>query len=600
MCYRTLVLGVALLGLTGCAHQQTRLQNADESDRDKDKKAQVQTIGDLTTYSNADAIPVSGVGLVVGLEGTGGEAPAGGYRTMLEDSLRKAGVQHVKEVLASADASLVLVSAEVPPGAHKGDPIDIEISLPPQSKTTSLRGGYLKECVLYNYDTTKHLDPNFEGGNRMLLGHSLVKAEGALLVGVGEGEAGDLRHGRVWSGGRCKVDRPFYIIMNSDHQRAPVVQRIAQRINETFHGPARSALGELAVAKTTSYLTLKVPEQYKLNLPRYLRVVRLIPFDGLPPEGSPYRTRLQEELLDPTHTVTAALRLEALGSDSLPILKLGLENPHPLVRFTSAEALAYLGCPASGEELARVVENQPLLRAYALTALASLDEAVSRVKLRELLASQAPEARYGAFRALRALDDQDPAVQGEWLNESYWLHRLSPESTPLVHVSTSRRAEILVYGEKPALAPPLNFLAGEFTVTAAANDSRCIISRLSVRHGANRRQCSLDVQSVVRCMAEMGASYPDLVELLRNADKFQCLNCPLAVDALPQALSVYDLAKDGATNPNLHGADQDILKAQDDFGATPTLYEKPANKRGRKLHGDEDQDNGGIARRAEK
>src|SRR4029077_1745687 len=104
---RTGVVAAALLGMLGCAHQQTRLQSADETDRDKEPE--VKTIGDVTTVGNADPIPVSGVGLVYGLEGTGGDAPAGSYRTLLEHQLQQQSIEHVRDVLASPDASMVLV-----------------------------------------------------------------------------------------------------------------------------------------------------------------------------------------------------------------------------------------------------------------------------------------------------------------------------------------------------------------------------------------------------------------------------------------------------------------------------------------------------------
>src|SRR5206468_1370020 len=74
---------------------------------------------------------------------------------------------------------------------------------------------------------------------------------------------------------------------------------------------------------------------------------------------SSYSRKLADELLDPARTVSAAIRLEALGEESAPILKKGLESEHVLVRFTSAEALAYLDSPSAGEELARLVEQQP-------------------------------------------------------------------------------------------------------------------------------------------------------------------------------------------------------------------------------------------------
>lgn len=43
----------------------------------------------------------------------------------------------------------------------------------------------------------------------------------------------------------------------------------------------------------------------------------------------------------------------------------------------------------------------------------------------------------------------------------------------------------------------------------------------------------------------MGALYPDVTELLRQADTTQALTCRVRNDALPQAVSVYDLVKAG-------------------------------------------------------
>src|SRR4029077_6572454 len=118
---------------------------------------------------------------------------------------------------------------------------------------------------------------------------------------------------------------------------------------------------------------------------------------------------------------------------------------------------------------------QPALRAFSLTALASLNEAISHVELTRLLASPLAETRYGAFRALRALDDRDEAVRGEFLNDSFWLHRAAPGSPSLVHVSSSRRPEAVLFGGAVCLVPPFSFLAGEFTVTAGADDTKCTI-----------------------------------------------------------------------------------------------------------------------------
>jgi hypothetical protein len=545
MSHRVWLLGAALLAVLGCLQPQTRLQAPDDNERDPE--ADVLTIGKVMSgFANANPIPVSGVGLVVGLDGTGGDAPPGSYRDMLVHHLQQQGVEHIKEVLASPNNAMVLVSAMVPPGAHKNDPVDVEVVLPPNCKASSLRGGYLKQCLLYTYDSTKNLEPGFQGANRTLLGHPYVQAEGPVLVGSEEEKTVNPRQARIWSGGRCRVERTFYIVMDSEHQSAAVVQRAADRVNETFHGAMPGTLNNVAVAKTKSYLVLSVPQQYRLNVPRYLRVVRAIPLREMPPAGSPYRKRLDQDLLDPAKTVAAALRLEALGHDSISVLKRGLQSDQARVRFASAEALAYLDCTAAGDELAHAAEQQPMFRAYALTALASLDEAVSRVKLEELLASPTAEVRYGAFRALRSLDEHHPAVQGKELNDSFWLHRVATASPGLVHLANSRRPEVVLFGEEPVLAPPFSFLAGEFTVTAPRNDTKCTITRRSVHGGPVPVQCSLKVEDVLDHLAEVGATYPDVVEILHQAGTYHCLSCPLAVDALPQAISVAEVSGEPA------------------------------------------------------
>ncbi len=182
-----------------------------------------------------------------------------------------------------------------------------------------------------------------------------------------------------------------------------------------------------------------------------------------------------------------------------------MTSEHPLVRFTSAEALAYLGSATCGEELGKIAREQPALRAFSLAALASLDESISHVVLQNLLSQSSAETRYGAFRALHSLDEHDEAIRGEKLNESFWLHRVAPESSPMVHLATMRSAEVVIFGEEPLMIPPFSILAGEFTVTAKAGDDRCTITHASVRSGKTQKQCSLKLEEDIRTMAQMGA-----------------------------------------------------------------------------------------------
>jgi hypothetical protein len=584
------VLGAGLftlLALLGCTSLQTRSQLDDDSEH-----YAIETIRDKVTVGNAVPIPVGGIGLVVGLEGTGGDCPPDSWREILVNELRKEGVQDINKVLASPDHAMVYVSGLIRPGTSKGDPIDIEVLLPRNSRATSLRGGYLHKCLLFNYDFAERLAPSADpnGPRGLLRGHPLVSAEGMLLVGMGntdEEETASLKRGRIWGGGRCLAPTTFSLVLNPNEQYARVAALVAERINEAFQAGFRGDPGtSVAEAKDKYSIALRVPPQYRLNRPRFLRVVLDIPYSPDPQilsvplndksdDHRSYRQRLEDDLLDPGKTVVAALRLEALGHNSVSALKKGLTSAHPLVRFCSAEALAYLGEREGGNELAEAVSHSPLLRCFALTAMASLDEAVCHVRLSDLMTSGGEdEVRYGAFQALRTLNPRHKLVQGEQLNDSFWLHRVPAHATPLVHISSTRRAEIVIFGEEPMLKPSsLGLQAGEFVVTATKDDDHCIISRMPLHGRTVRRTCSLELTKVLKTLADMGCMYPEVVGLLQQADVGGALSCRLRCDALPQATPVEELYAFGKQNSDPRAAEAELIPAGQDLGATPTLFD---------------------------
>lgn len=574
---RTALVGLFLMSLVGCI-QPFAHPTKTEPVVEKPKEIEVKTIGKVASVENTAPVEVFGIGLVIGLDGTGGGAPPGPYRSVLEDQLPKMNkIDNVKQFLAAnaTTTSLVLISARIPAGARKNDIIDLNISLPRESRTTSLRGGKLLRCHLYDYSTKKGLSPNYKGLDVAVRGQPVARAEGNVSVGFGDGdEQARLRAGRIWGGGCCAIGRPLYLIMNPDSTSASITTKCAERINETFHGVLPGVSSDLASAKNKSIVLMNVPPQYKLNLDHFIRVVRLIPlYQRVEADRISYARQLEEQLLDPTRSIQAALRLEALGPDSIPILKHGLTSDHPLVRFTAAEALAYLGNTSCGEELSKLAREQPALRAFCLTALASLDESVSHVELRNLLSQSSAETRYGAFHALHSLDERDEAIRGEEVNGSFWLHRVAPESSPMVHLATVTRAEVVIFGEEPVMNPPFPILAGEFTVTARKGDDRCTITHASLRSGKTQKQCSLKLEDVIRTMGDMGALYPDIVELLRRANELQCLSCEVGVDKVPQVTEVYDLAKAAAGgDAELDKTHPEIMAAKGDFGANPTLF----------------------------
>jgi len=189
--------------------------------------------------------------------------------------------------------------------------------------------------------------------------------------------------------------------------------QISSRINERFTAKNREGK-PMADPKDGQRVVLRIPPRYRQNIARYLEVLRFMPLTQSGAQESERMLRYADDLLDPAKARIAAIKLEGIGHRAIDTLKKGADSSDADVRFFAAEALAYLDEPKAGEPLGTSAREIPEYRAHALTALSSLDEPISPKTLHELLdGSNSIELRYGAFRALRVLDPQDPVIPGE-------------------------------------------------------------------------------------------------------------------------------------------------------------------------------------------
>lgn len=585
------LLAAAPLLLTGCFLKDFTTVARPQLDDTPSDKDVVQTIGDVSAeFDNATDLVVSGFGLVTGLDGTGGSTPSCDARTAVIERLKRTKVENPSEIIDSPDSAIVIVSAVIKPGVRRDELVDAIVTLPEGSKVMSLRGGVLQPTPLMTFstqgDVREYLKQNNFGtvsdGNRLLRGHDVVIAKGpiqAALTGKDDAAAESdqpLKRGYVWKGGRMIEGRAMFLVLKTDQQRFRVAEQVAARLNETFHG-GETAGSKVAIARHKDLIAVAVPPRYRLNRPHYMRVVWAVPL-APPADATRYLKEWEEKLQHPETALTAAIRLEALGAPSIPVLRNALTSDYPLVRFAAAEALAYLGQTSAAEPLCRSAAEHPALQAYALTALAALDDALGMSKLEELLAAKEPELRYGAFRALREVDPTGPAVRGEWARRAFVIHEVGTPGPSLVHLLSEGRAEVVLFGESPKLIAPFSITAGpNITVTARAGDAMATVSRFSVRSGStpNHVQCSLAVADILRTMAEHGATYSDAADMLRKAEERKALSCPLAFDALPTAVPVKRLAEAARSDPRME-QEQDLL-SEVDASATPGLFAGPAD-----------------------
>jgi flagellar basal body P-ring protein FlgI len=514
-----------------------RSQSPDESDSPLETTVDTPMIGDHTTIAGLNLITLQGVGLVTGLDGTGSDPPPSHYRELLLDEMRRRNIKNPNQILASPNTALVIVRAYLPPLVRKGDTFDIEVRVPGESESTSLNGGWLMEAYL----SEQAIVP----GQGLMKGHVFAKAEGPILVSTGEGDkedlAGVLRRGKVLGGGTSLTERDLTIYLRNDFRSFRNAKRIADRIGTRFFRYNEHGLREpLAEAKTDQRIVLSIPPKYKDNYPRYLQVIRNIAFRETNIARRVRMEKLSEQLNNPPTAEKASLQLEAIGNEAVPVLKQALKNPSLEVRFHASMALAYMEDPEGISHLAEAAKDESAFRIYSYAALAAVDDAEAHLALRDLMNGTSAETRYGAFRSLSVLDANDPFIKGEKLNDEFNLHVLNTEGSPLVHLTNRRKAEVVLFNAEQEFRTPMAIQAGEHILINAPSGSETItVSRYQVGQPDQRREVSTRIADVIRAVTEMGASYPDVAQMLVQADHQHNLPGALEIDALPKAGRMY-------------------------------------------------------------
>jgi hypothetical protein len=190
--------------------------------------------------------------------------------------------------------------------------------------------------------------------------------------------------------------------------------------------------------------------------------------------------------------------------------------------------------------------------------------------LRKLMDEPDIEVRYGAFNALRTLapDDaflgqvrvlDDPKVEPDdeptdsmavaiarsssrrRKDDPFALYLVDCEGPPMIHVARTRRCEVVVFGRGQKLLPPI-VLGDTYLLNAADGDEAVEICKIvPSRYGdADQNvQSSLEMGDVLRRMANLGATYPQVVAVLQAAERQKNLPGPLVVDAVPGTSPKY-------------------------------------------------------------
>ncbi|MGE0001279.1 MAG: flagellar basal body P-ring protein FlgI [Fimbriimonadaceae bacterium] len=123
-----------------------RAKQADQSIRDAENGGIAVRLGDIGQFRGARSNVITGIGLVVGLAGTGDTKSTPWTATLISNAMRRWGTFVDDTAVRSKNIATVMVTAEVPPFLAPGSKMDITVSSNGDAK--SLEGGVLLPTFL--------------------------------------------------------------------------------------------------------------------------------------------------------------------------------------------------------------------------------------------------------------------------------------------------------------------------------------------------------------------------------------------------------------------------------------------------------------------
>lgn len=404
------LIGLSLAGLTGCSSPEKKtVERVDITPRAVPAPLR-GTVGSLAQSTAGEPIVISGFGLVVDLNGTGGGLLDDKVASTMEREMQLQGIglasnvegtaledpvlrrpKTATELLRDPNVAVVLVQAVIPRGAPLGYKFDVYVQA---MNATSLEGGRL-------WTTTLRLGPpGIFGGQQT---REIGQAGGEVFINPFEDPNDTLGSevrtvGRVLAGG--EVSEALAIQINLDtpsHQRA---RQIAFAVNSRF--PSRASDREMSARGfDDSLVRLNVPPTYTDRPNEFLRIVEHLPIDRSFPQE---RARTYTATLESDEGLRESMMwcLVALGDPSLPFVRELYEHRDPSVRMAALRAGALLNDLRAAPALLEIAgTGSTAERNEAISLLGELGGGPTVDSgLRELIETMPLTTRVAAYEAL--------------------------------------------------------------------------------------------------------------------------------------------------------------------------------------------------------
>ncbi|MGA2322243.1 MAG: flagellar basal body P-ring protein FlgI [Sedimentisphaerales bacterium] len=524
----TLVLLLAAFGCGGPGRRTAKNKSAADNNGIDD------TIGMYAEIFASDAIPISGYGLVGGLNGTGSSECPTQIRTYLQKYIlqRLAGAKvNVEDLISSPDTAVVIVEGVIPPAASKNQRFDVRVTALPGTQTTSLEGGWLYGVDLFE---TRQVGMGIK---------PLATAEGPVFTDSAISGSQDPRTGYVLGGGTVVEEYKVNLALRLPDYR--IVSQIRNRINERFGY-------EIAVALAPGSIELRIPTKYLEAKGRFIQLVRATYLVGSPELTEKRIMTHIEKLAGSKDKNASEIALEAIGNAAMPKLAALLNSSDPEVRLRAARCMFNLGNQKGREALWGIAtDKESSYRIEAIDALVntSAGQDVTSM-LQSLLRDDDLSVRLIAYENLVRL--KDVTVSRKLIANSFYLDQVTQTGKPAILVSRRIQPRIALLGS-PIYCRSNIFIEtqdGTITINVPAGEKYATIIRKHPRRPDTiiQLKSSLDLADVIETLCRepltptaqggpgLGVPYSTLVGLISKMVDSGAIQAEFYAGPLPKTL----------------------------------------------------------------
>jgi hypothetical protein len=476
------------------------------------------TVSSVAEVFAFDSVPVKGYALVGGLEGTGSTECPPQIRSYLEKYI----LQHlggakvnIDELIRSPDTAVVAVEGAMPPGASQNERFDVSITALSGTQTTSLKGGSLYGCDLYEAR---------QFGSSI---YTLATAEGPVFIDLINPDV-DMKTGYILGGGGVAKELKINLIIRHPDYR--LANLIGNRINEKFGSSVATALAP-------GTIELQVPSKYSNQKYKFLQLVRATYLADTP---ELIQKRIQagiQKFASSGDKNAGEITLEAIGNAAIPKLAVFLNSTDPEVRFRAARCMLNLGDKLGLEVLWGIAADKAsAFRIDAINAIAlSAAAADGAPLLRTLLGDDNSQIRLAAYENL--VRTKDPSLNTKMIAGNFYLDQISAQAgagpgKPVIFASRRNQARVALFGS-PVNCRNNVFIEtpdGSITVNVPANEQIATLIRKPPKHpnAIVQLKSTLDLADIIQTLCSepvsspekgapgLGVTYSSLVALLKQ------------------------------------------------------------------------------------